>query len=144
MDAHARALVALQIPPCNNPQLLFFSFTYSVGAAIRWGVGCRHWVDQGAGSSGTWSDIVTVSGCGSALHLLDFLASAGAQLSDSVSTVSSQKSYTGSAVPATHSAVPSTYTASSSAPSSMHSRVQLWKGVNIFTCNPYLQPYHAP
>ncbi|KAH7920033.1 hypothetical protein BV22DRAFT_1199197 [Leucogyrophana mollusca] len=97
------------------------------------------WVDQGVGSSGTWSDVGGVSGSalgsgsGSALHPHDFLASAGAQLSDSITTASSQMSYAGSAVPSTHSAVPSTYSASSSTSSSTRSKAELWKEVKMLT-----------
>ncbi|KAH7917190.1 hypothetical protein BV22DRAFT_1135612 [Leucogyrophana mollusca] len=64
----------------------------------------------------------------------------GAQLSDSITTASSQMSYAGSAVPSTHSVVPSSYSASWSASRITRSKAELWKEVKMLTGNPNMQP----
>ncbi|KAH7928965.1 hypothetical protein BV22DRAFT_1029982 [Leucogyrophana mollusca] len=74
-----------------------------------------------------------MSGSASVPHPRDFLASASAQLSDSITTTSSQRSYAGSAVASTHSAVPTIYRVSSPASSSTRRKAQLWKGVGILS-----------
>ncbi|KAH7919330.1 hypothetical protein BV22DRAFT_1199540 [Leucogyrophana mollusca] len=130
MDAHTRALVE---PPSDGE-------SGAGSVSVSYLGGNRNWVDQGAGSSGMWSNVGGVFGSGSALHPRDFLASTGAHLSDSITTTSSQKSDAGSAVPSTHSAVPSTYSASSSACSSARSHVQLWKDVQMLSMSLPLPP----